>query len=121
MVSRNELAKQVKVLSQRIVDAPDMRTTAQRNEEWTKTVFILPLLEGLGWDPWTDVSYEDSLQDAEGRLDYVLGHQPPIGIECKALDVKPPEDCDHPHIKKGLAQSEERGAPYFIWTNGECW
>ena len=37
------------------------------------------------------------------------------------IDINPPEDRSHPHIRKGLKQSKERGASYFIWTNGDCW
>lgn len=120
MASR-EFDELVKRLSQQVVDAPDVFEPSQRNEEWTKINFILPLLEGLGWDRFTDVAYEVSPQDVEGALDFVLRCQPPIGIEAKALDVKPPEDRSHPQIKKGLAQSEERSASYFVWTNGDCW
>ena len=32
-----------------------------------------------------------------------------------------PSDRSHPQIKKGLNQSKDRGASYFIWTNGDCW
>ena len=121
MVSRKEFVKLVGRLSQQVVDAPDRLGPIQRNEEWTKINFILPLLEGLGWDRLRDVNYEDSSQDGEGRLNFILMCQPPIGIEAKALDVKPPEDRSHPQIKKGLKQSKEREASYFIWTNGDCW
>lgn len=120
MVSK-DFVKLVGQLSHQVVDAPDRFGPTQRNEEWTKINFILPLLEGLGWDRLKDVSYEDSSQDVEGWLDFILMCRLPIGIEAKALDVKPPKDSSHPHIKKGLKQSKERGASYFIWTNGDCW
>lgn len=93
----------------------------QRNEEWTKINFILPLLDGLGWDRFKDVNYEDSSQDVEGRLDFILMCQPSVGIEAKALDVVRPQHHGHSHIMKGLKQSKERGTSYFIWTNGDCW
>jgi len=121
MVYREEFVKLIGQLSQQVVDATDTFGPTQRNEEWTKINFILPLLEGLGWNRLKDVSYEASSQDGEGWLDFILMCQPPIGIEAKALDVKPPEDRNHPYIKKGLRQSKERGASYFIWTNGDCW
>lgn len=121
MVSTQEFVKLVGRLSKQIVEAADTFQPNQRNEEWTKINFILPLLEGLGWDRLKDVNYEDSSQDVEGWLDFILMCQSPIGIEAKALDVKPPENRRHPHIKKGLKQSKERGASYFIWTNGDCW
>jgi len=44
---------------------------------------------------------------------------PPIGIEAKAIDVDPPEDSNDPEMKKGLKQSKDREASYFIWTNGD--
>lgn len=120
MVSR-ELAKLVEDLSQRIEDARDRDQPSERNEEWTKMSLIVPLLEGLGWDRGRDVGYENSPRDVEGRLDLILKGHHLIGIEAKALDVPFPQDYDHPHIKKGLRQSKERGASYFIWTNGDCW
>jgi hypothetical protein len=116
-----EFVKLVEQLSQQVIDATDTLTRSQRNEEWTKFNFVLPLLEELGWDRLKDVSYEDSPQDVEGSLDFIIRCQAPIGIEAKALDVKPPEDRSHPQIMKGLKQSMERGAIYFIWTNGDCW
>ena len=94
---------------------------SERNEEWTKMNFIAPLLDGLGWDRMRDVRYEHSPEEVEGALDFVLVCKPSIGIEAKALDVKPPDDRNHSQIKKGLKQSKERGASYFIWTNGDCW
>jgi predicted type IV restriction endonuclease len=120
MASR-ELTNLVKDLSQKIINAPDELQPRERNEEWTKVVLILPLLEGLGWDRATDVGYESSPQDIEGSLDYVLKCQPPIGVEAKALDVKYSLDHNHKHVEKGLKQSKDRGASYFIWTNGDCW
>jgi predicted type IV restriction endonuclease len=120
MASR-ELTKLVKDLSQIIINAPDRLQQSERNEEWTKVVLILPLLEGLGWDRATDVSYESSPDEIEGFLDYILKCQPPIGVEAKALDVKFPLDRTHSQVKKGLKQSKDRGASYFIWTNGDCW
>ncbi len=119
MASR-EFVRLLERLSRQVSDA-DMFGPSQRNEQWTKANFILPLLEGLGWDRFRDVGYEDSPQDVEGWLDYVLRCQPSIGIEAKALDVRPPENRDHPQVVKGLRQSEDRGASYFIWTNGDCW
>jgi hypothetical protein len=121
MVRREEFVRLIGRLAQQLVDAPDTFAPAQRNEEWTKINFILPLLEGLGWDRLKDVSYEKGSQDVEGWLDFILMSRMPIGIEAKALDVNPPEDRSHPHIKKGLKQSKERGASYFLWTNGDCW
>lgn len=120
-MATKEFVKLVGQLSQQVVEAPNSFRPSQRNEEWTKVNFILPLLEGLGWDRLTDVNYEDSPEEVEDSLDFVLVCKPPIGIEAKALDVKSPEDRNHPHIKKGLKQSKERGASYFIWTNGDCW
>jgi len=119
-MATREFIKLVERLSRQVVDAADTLELS-RNEEWTKMNFILPLLEALDWDRLKDVSYEDSSQDAEGRLDYILRCQASIGIEAKALDVKPPEDRSHFQIEKGLKQSKERGASYFIWTNGNCW
>ena len=120
-MASKEFVKLVGRLSQQIIDATKAFGPAQRNEEWTKINFILPLLEGLGWDRFKDVSYEDSSQDVEGWLDFILMCRPSIGIEAKALDVNPPEDRIHPQIQKGLKQSKERGASYFVWTNGDCW
>jgi hypothetical protein len=120
MASR-ELTNLVKDLSHNIITAPDRLQLSERNEEWTKVVLILPLLKGLGWDIATDVSYESSPDDIEGWLDFVLKCQSPIGVEAKALDVSSPIDRNHPQVKKGLKQSKDRGASYFIWTNGDCW
>lgn len=120
MASR-ELPNLVKHLSLLIIRARDSLQPGERNEEWTKAALIVPLLEGLGWDRGTDVGYESSPDDIEGRLDFILKCQFPIGIEAKALDVDYPRDHDHPHIKKGLKQCKERGASYFIWANGDCW
>ena len=84
-------------------------------------VFIVPLLEALGWDRFDDMDYEVSSEEDEGALDFTLRGQQPIGIEAKALDVKPPEDLSHSQITKGLEQAQARQADYFIWTNGDCW
>lgn len=116
-----ELTNLVKDLSQKIITAPDELQPRERNEEWTKVVLILPLLEGLGWDRATDIGYESSPDDIEGSLDFILRCQPLIGIEAKALDVRYPLDHNHKHVEKGLKQSKDRGASYFIWTNGNCW
>jgi predicted type IV restriction endonuclease len=120
MASR-ELTNLIKELSEIIRDAPNKLTPTERNEEWTKIVLILPLLEGLGWNRATDVSYESSPEEAEGWLDFILKFEPSIGVEAKALDVSFPSDRNHPQVKKGLKQSRDRGASYFIWTNGDCW
>ena len=120
-MASEKLAKLVEDLSQRIEDARDELQPSEQNEPWTKTSVIMPLLEGLGWDKGKDVSYENSPDDVEGSLDFILKCDPPIGIEAKALHVPPPRDRNHPHITKGLRQSKERGASYFIWTNGDCW
>ena len=120
MASR-ELVKLVERLARQVVDAPDTFAPSERNEEWTKFNFILPLLDGLGWDRFNDVNYEVSAQDDEGALDFILRCQPLIGIEAKALDVNPPKDRSHPQITKGLQQARAREAEYFIWTNGDCW
>jgi len=120
-MTAKELSNLIKKLSSRIVSAHDNLRPNDRNEEWTKSALILPLLEGLGWDSSADISYEDSPDDVEGRLDLILKGQVPIGIEAKAFDVAPPRNHDHPQIIKGLKQSKERGTSYFIWTNGNCW
>jgi hypothetical protein len=92
MVSRDEFVELVKRLSQRVVEAPDRFEPTQRNEEWTKVVLILPLIEGLGWDRADDVGYEDQDKpEVEGALDFVLMGHPRIGIEAKRLDTKPPK------------------------------
>ena len=49
MASR-ELVKLVERLARQVVDAPDTFAPSERNEEWTKFNFILPLLDGLGWE-----------------------------------------------------------------------
>ena len=90
-----ELTKLVKNLSQKIISAQDKLQPSERNEEWTKIVLILPLLEGLGWDRATDVSYESSPDGIEGWLDFILKCQTPIGVEAKALDVNSPSDHTH--------------------------
>ena len=116
-----KLTSLIQKLSQIIIDAPNERPKSERNEEWTKMVLIVPLIEGLGWDKARDVSFESSPAEIEGWLDFILRCQPPIGVEAKALDVNIPSDHKHSQVKKGLKQSEERGASYFIWTNGDCW
>jgi hypothetical protein len=89
------------------------------NEEWTKITLIVPLLEGLGWDKTTDIAFGP--HDHEGRLDFILKCQTPIGIDARTIHETPPEDIEHPQIKNGLKQCEVKKAPYFIWTNGDCW
>jgi len=120
-MASKELSRSVEEISQLIADARDNYSAGERNEEWTKVALILPLLVGLGWNQGKDVGYENSTGNVEGHLDLVLKSQKLIGIEVKALDVQPPQDQDHKDIEKGLRQSKERGASYFIWTNGECW
>ncbi len=120
-MASGKLASLIEKLSQIIIDAPNKLQPSERNEEWTKIVLILPLIARLGWDTATDVSFESRPTEIEGFLDFILKSQPPIGVEAKALDVIKPMDHNHPHVKKGLKQSEERGASYFIWTNGNCW
>ena len=120
-MTAGKLASLIENLSQTIIDAPNKLQPSERNEEWTKMVLIMPLIEGLGWDRATDVSYESSPAEIEGWLDFILKCQPPIGVEAKALDVNIPSDGNHSQVKKGLKQSKERGASYFIWTNGDCW
>jgi len=89
------------------------------NEEWTKITLIVPLLEGLGWEKTTDIAFGP--HDHEGRLDFILKCQTPIGIDARTIHEAPPEDMDHSQIKNGLKQCEAKKAPYFIWTNGDCW
>jgi hypothetical protein len=120
-MASGKLTSLIENLSQIIIDAPNKLQPSERNEEWTKIVLILPLIEGLGWDKATDVSFESRPSEIEGWLDFILKCQPTIGIEAKALDVNKPMDHNHPQVKKGLKQSKERGASYFIWTNGDCW
>lgn len=120
MASR-ELGKLIKRLSEQIASAPDKFQGRQRNEEWTKINFILPLLDELGWDRFDDIGYEVGAEDDEGALDFRLRGEPSIGIEAKALDVTSPKERSHPQIAKGLQQAELRGASYFIWTNGDTW
>lgn len=117
-----EFLKIIKRLSTQAIEAMDTIEPTRRNENWTRLHFIQPLLSSLGWFKMDDVDCEAGSDGDEGRLDYVLRCPTPmIGIETKALDVKPPEGSNHPQIKKGLKQTKERGASYFIWTNGDCW
>jgi hypothetical protein len=81
----------------------------------------VPLLEGLGWDRITDIAYESGPHGNEGGLDLILKCQPPIGIETKTLYELPPQHIEHPQLKTGLRKCREKEAPYFIWTNGDCW
>ena len=120
-MASKELTNLVKDLSQKIINAPNELEQSERNEEWTKVVLILPLLKGLGWDSATDIIYESRPDDTEGRLDFILKSQPQIGVEAKALDESFPKDHNHSQVKKGLKQSKNRGASYFIWSNGDCW
>ena len=120
-MASGKLTSLIENLSQIIKDAPNKLQPSERNEEWTKIVLILPLIEGLGWDKATDVSFESRPTEIEGWLDFILKCQTPIGIEAKALDVNKPTEHNHSQVKKGLKQSKDRGASYFIWTNGDCW
>ena len=73
MVSRPELVKLVGELSQVVVEARNKLEPSQRNEVWTKHVFIVPLLGGLGWDRYPDMGYEDKdSPDVEGSLDFMI-------------------------------------------------
>lgn len=116
-----KLTNLIKDLSQIIIDAPNKFQQNQLNEEWTKFNLIVPLLEGLGWSRTWDLRFENRPVETEGFLDFLIMCQPPIGVEAKALVVNFPPDRNHSHVKKGLKQSKERGASYFIWTNGDCW
>lgn len=120
-MASKELINLVKELSQCIINGRDSLQANERNEEWTKIALIVPLLEALGWDRCTDIGYESSPPEIEDRLDFILKCQPLIGIEAKGLDVPSPRDHNHQYINKGLEQCKARGAPYFIWTNGDCW
>ena len=120
MASR-KLTGLIENLSQIIINAPNKLQQSERNEEWTKMVLIMPLIDGLGWDKATDISFESRPAETEGWLDFILRCNTQIGIEAKAIDVNRPTDRNQPQVKKGLKQSEERGASYFIWTNGNCW
>ena len=120
-MASKELINLVKKLSLDIKHAGETMLPYELNEEWTKNALIVPLLDGLGWDRSTEIIYEHSPEDIEGRLDLFLRCQPKIGIEVKALGINPPQNLDHEYIKKGLRQCKDRGASYFIWTNGDCW
>src|SRR3990172_1004746 len=102
LMASGKLTSLIENLSQIIIDAPNKLQLSERNEEWTKIVLILPLIEGLGWDKATDVSFESRPAEIEGWLDFILKCQTPIGIEAKALDVNKPTEHNHSQVKKGL-------------------
>jgi hypothetical protein len=93
----------------------------QLNEDWTKMALILPLLEGLGWEKGTDIAYKFGPCSNENSLDLFLKGHSPIGIESKTLCEMPPQNIEHPQIVNGFKQCKAKKAPYFIWTNGDCW
>jgi len=71
MASR-EFVKLIGQLSRRAVNARDRFLLDERTEEWTKINFIIPLLQGLGWNTFEDLRYESSPPNVEGWLDYIL-------------------------------------------------
>ena len=70
-MASSDLVSMVNDLSQKIINAQDKLQRSERNEEWTKMVLIMPLIEALGWDRATDISYESSPDDTEGWLDFI--------------------------------------------------
>jgi hypothetical protein len=112
----------VKKLSAIIKDKRKNPQPNQANVEWTKIALIVPLLEGLGWDKCTDITYEFGPPgSSEVRLDLILKGQSRIGIETRTLFELPPQNLGHPQINSGLLQCKAISAPYFIWTNGDYW
>jgi len=95
------------------------------NEEWTKQSLVLPLLEGLGWDPVFEIYPESHVNRNNGRIDYLLKPKEhknsTLCIEVKSLLIPAPEDRAHNYIVKGLEKTVQKEASYFIWTNGDSW
>jgi hypothetical protein len=116
-----ELSSLVNKLSQIIREKRNGPQSGDLNEQWTKIALIVPLLEGLGWDRVTDISYEVSPNGNEELLDLILNCKNPIGVMVKKPDEIPPRNFDHPQINAGLRQCKVKKIPYFIWTNGDCW
>jgi hypothetical protein len=111
----------IRKLSHIIKEKQQSSQPSQINMEWTKVALIVPLLEGLGWDKSSDITYKFGPDNNEGQLDLILKCQPPIGIGTNTLCELPPQNIKHPQINKGLRQCKAKGVPYFVWTNGNCW
>lgn len=112
----------VKQLSRLINEVRDGSRQNEVNEEWTKIVLILPLLEALGWDRTTDIMYEQSLFDDEERSGLILRCEPPIVVETRRLDEFPSKDFENDYIEeRRLSMWKGEAASYFIWTNGDRW
>jgi hypothetical protein len=90
-MASKELVDVIERLSQGIEDARSDRLGRERNEEWTKANLIYPLLDGLGWNTFTDVAFEAGHDDNEERVDLILTGPCRIAIEAKKVDVSPPE------------------------------
>jgi hypothetical protein len=121
IVRENPLRNFVKKLSCIIKEKRKGPQSDRLNAEWTKIALVVPLLEGLGWDKSTDITYQLGLLSNEARLDLILNCQTPIGIQTRTLYELPPKNIDHPQIKNGLRLCKAKKAPYFIWTNGDSW
>lgn len=105
-MTSGKLTSLVEKLSHQIEEASNKIPPNERNENWTKAVLIQPLIEGLGWNRFNDISFESSPPEIEGSLDYIIKCQPKIGIEAKALDVNFPLAKGHRQVEKGLKQSK---------------
>jgi hypothetical protein len=119
--SERALHSLIKKLSAIIKEKRQSANPDHLNAEWTKITLVVPLLEGLGWDKSTDIAYQFGPSSQEDHLDLILKCQTPIGIDARTIYESPPQDIGHPGIKNGLRQCEAKKAPYFIWTNGDCW
>jgi hypothetical protein len=121
----SKLTDVIRRLASLAIDAPKKLGPKTMNEQWTKKSLIVPLMEALGWDDPFEVLPEDSPENVEDSIDYLLKPNRPgassLCLEAKPLLSDPPQTCDHGQIKKGLEQTKARGSDYFIWTNGRTW
>jgi hypothetical protein len=119
--SEKSLHNLVKKLSCIIKEKRNSSKPDLLNAEWTNIALIVPLLEELGWDKSADIAYEYRSDSNESRLDLIIKCQTPIGIKTGTLYKLPPQNIEDPRIKNGLSECKAKKAPYFIWTNGDCW
>lgn len=88
------------------------------NESRTVNDFILPLLEGLGWDIHNDQAFDEVLPEERsgaGRADWTLSINgiPRLVVEAKALAVElRPE-----HAKQAIKYAYNRRVTWAVLTN----
>ena len=92
------------------------------NEETAKFQIIAPVLQGLGWNPFsgTEVLYEHSVETAKGsgRVDIALiGHRHSVAH----IEMKAPGKDLKPYVKQALGYAFDEGVDICALTTGLEW